>query len=136
VTNGILIGEKKVSFMVEYNINVIVSIHEGSFHPLKSKIEILRKLGDNIGLYIIFDPKNFNITLRNFLFFANNGFRSFNFAPEIYANWNDENLEKLRKILWILLPFVKKNHMSISGISPYKLKVLNRGCEKTVYDEK
>lgn len=135
VTNGILLTKQKTDFAEEYDVNLIISIHEGSFGPLKNKIPILLEVKDRVWFYIIFDPDNLQISLRNFLLFSQSWFSNFNFAPEIYSNWDEENLSKLEKTLEILTPYIKKNKIKLSGIDRSQLKIPNRGCEKTVYDE-
>lgn len=135
VTNGILLSSDKVEYILKRPINVVVSIHEGSYPSLKKKIDILGQLNDKVGFYIIFDPANFQITLRNFLFFTKHGFRNYCFAPEIYGDWSDTNLSALERLLEKLTPYILKFQMSISWIPHNMLKLINRGCEKTVYDE-
>jgi len=114
VTNGVLIDAKKIPYILENNIEVLVSIHEGSFPFLKKNYTLLQKIRDNICFYIIFDPTNFSTAFRNFLFFFQREFWNFSFAPEIYGDWNDENVKKFKKILDILLPYIKKNNINIS----------------------
>lgn len=135
VTNGILLSEEKISYILKHNVNVVISIHEGSFPHLKSKIELLKKLWNKGGFYIIFDPHNFQTSLKNFLFFFSQGFKNFCFAPEIYSDWNEKNLHALQKLLEKITPSILKYHLNISGISHNYLKTPNRACEKTVYDE-
>ncbi len=135
VTNGILLDNKKTLFLQEYKIDVLISIHEGSFPHLKKKQKLLNDLQNIICFYIIFDPKALEVALKKFLYFFKKWFTNFSFAPEIYSNWNDINIAKLEKVLFLLLPYIHKNNINISWMDPYSLKVLNRACEKTVYNE-
>jgi len=135
VTNWILLSQDKVDYALENNIHFVVSIHQWGRQKIVSHIPHLRRLQNQLWFYIIFAPDDISVSLRDFLYFTKQGFKNFSFAPEIYADWNNENIKKLKKVLDILFPYIKKHSLHISGISWKSLKILNRACEKTVLDE-
>lgn len=135
VTNGVLLTEEKVNYALENDIHFVVSIHDGGRKHIHSNLSSLKKLGTQLWFYIIFIPDNFSLALRDFLFFTKHWFKNFSFAPEIYANWDQENIKAFTSILDIIYPYIVKYSINIGGISAYDLKSINRWCEKTVIDD-
>lgn len=136
ITNGVLLSQKKVSYILEKgNVELLVSLHDSSLSQIRKKRDIFLALDIRITFYIIFDPSDFSQSLQKFLEFSRYGFKNFCFAPEIYGHWNDENLMSLEKILRLLIKPILKYDITIWGIAKNFLKEMNYGCEKRVFDK-
>lgn len=125
VTNGILITQDKIPFLQKYDVECMVSIHDGGYEQLKKKIPTLLLLKHLVGFYIIFDPDSLHIALKKFLYFFSQGFSNFSFAPQIYADWSNKNLTSLEKTLHILTSYIRKYNIRVAGIPTNYLKDMN-----------
>ncbi len=134
VSNGILLDEKKAKWIWENAIELVVSIHPWSRKNLYKKAELLKSLWNKVGMYIIFNPQNFKIALKDIVFFSQAGIKNFCFAPEIYGDWNHKSFASLQTSLSSLIWYIHKKDLHISGVSHNSLKILTGWCEKTIFD--
>ena len=134
VSNGILLNQEKRDWILENKLEIIISVHPWSRKHLIQKVELLKSLWENVGIYIIFNPQDFKIALKDILFFSQAWIKNFCFAPEIYGEWDDTHLKKFHTVLFSLLKYIHIQRMNISWISHDSLKILRGGCEKTVFD--
>lgn len=136
VTNGILLNQAKVTYISQtQNVEVLVSIHEWSYQKLKFNIDVLIQLKKQIWFYIIFSPDDFSNALWKLFFFVSKWFTQFSFAPEIYSNWDANNISRFQKLLSHLKSYILENNISISWSHMKSLKDMNYGCEKHVFTD-
>jgi hypothetical protein len=84
------------------------------------------EIKNNVTFSFLFLPENISYPLRSILGFIAQGFHSFIVSPEIYSNWNRENIAKLSQELNKFLLLKKKMpHLYFGQMSGDDLKKIS-----------
>ena len=129
-TNGTLLNEQRIKFMVAYQINPLLSIdgaprtqdynrpcHDGSssFDLIKDNIPILLKYFPNTTFRSTIDENTVQYTFENYIFAQYMGFKNIYMMPNGRTEWKQENLEILKsefeRIYDYIISFFEKGQM-------------------------
>lgn len=133
VTNWLLLNEEKLLFCMKYEIEIIISVHKKGFKNLLPSFWSFLQCNNLIGFSFIFEPEHINFPRRVIEKLIKIGFINFTLTPEVYSNWDDQNLKKLQDELNLLLRISCEYWaVNFKGIDGEYLKTPVVGCEKTI----
>ncbi|MFT4297900.1 MAG: radical SAM protein, partial [Candidatus Woesearchaeota archaeon] len=121
-TNGILLNKQKLEFMKRNNFELRVSI-DGDSKTQESErriasdnlIKKLKNYKKYVIINIVISPKNVKKFHNNFTYLYKKGFKKFNLLPAFYNNWTKEDIIELKKQLFKIISFIKKNKIYIKN---------------------
>lgn len=109
-TNGILLNEKRIEFMKQNDMSLLLSIDgdkktqdynrpfhdgKGSFDELKNKLPLIIKTFPNTTFRSTVIPNTVEYLFDNIMFAKNQNFKNFFITPNVYEEWSKEKLKIL-----------------------------------------
>lgn len=147
LTNGTILNQKKYYFFKKNNIDLSISLDgkketndlyrvfkdkkDSVFETVWNNIKNLDR--ERIKLSSVFTPKTVNHLAQNIKFFIKNGFRQFDFYPEIYGLWSDTQFKRLEKTFNKLALYGRTGlpHFDLGAPSSHiKISFINRMLHK------
>lgn len=138
ITNGLLFTESKIKFIEKHQIIIENSLHFQSLSKTLSKryLEMVFPIRELIRFSIIFEPHHIQFPRKIISLLMKSWFFHFIVSPEVYSNWNDENIALLQWEIIILLDLVKNNRkITFHGPEADQLILKKNDCHKVISDE-
>lgn len=140
ISNWILLDSVKLDFFRNNNTSVTISLHKSWLKNILDKSFLLNllKYREIIWFVILYDYKDVSFWTKLFRLLVKSWFRNFSLTPIADINWNNKNIEKLRKELDLVNEIISFNkYIKISEANNLYLKNLNSSdfCKKTQIDK-
>ena len=133
VTNGLLLDEKKLQFCLNNNVEVVISLHMKGIKVLLKKLQKFLFAKKIVWFSIIFEQNKIMYPYQMISFLQKCWFINFIITPEIYSNWNVNQLRLLEKELTKCKElFISNRSINFRWVDEDNLKLLVKWCEKII----
>lgn len=133
VTNGLLLDSKKLLFCVKNGVEVMISMHFKSIKKLLPKVTKFLFANEILWFWFIFEESKIDYPYKIVSFLVEKWFTHYILTPEVYWNWNEQNLKKLGKELQKFLEIYKKYpKVKFTWPSTDSLVKLVKWCSKNI----